>query len=239
LKSFEASSQFQKEYPEKHVINICDREGDVYDLFLMAIQAKKEGQIDLLVRSARNRRIKEGTENLHAYIEAQAPKGFYELDISRNGERKARTTRITIRFSEVSIRPPKYRGQSKKLAALPVWIVEAKEEDSSSNPICWKLLSTYPINDISEARRVIDWYASRWIIEEYFKVLKSGCKIEERQLQTFDRLEACLALDAILSLNLSYPLLKREGLGVSVRTRGNIRINRLPSPLLYLWVRDS
>ena len=89
------------------MINICDREGDIYDLLYLAKQAKEKGQIDLLVRSSRNRRIKEG-KSLHAFVEKQVPQGCYQLEVARNRKRTAKKIKMAVRFCEVSIRPPKY-----------------------------------------------------------------------------------------------------------------------------------
>ena len=206
LKSFKASAEFQQHHAEKHVINICDREGDIYDLFYLAKQAKEKGKIDLLVRSSSNRRIKEG-QNLHALLENQVPQGCYQLELARNGKRTAKKIKMAVRFCEVSICPPKYSSHAKEVEGLKVWAVEAIEENpTAAIPTCWKLITTYPVSTLDEAKKVIDWYASRWIIEEYFKVLKSGCKIEDRQLQTFDRLDACLALDAIIAWRILFLL---------------------------------
>ena len=114
---------------------------------------------------------------------------------------------MAVRFCEVSICPPKYSSHAKEVEGLKVWAVEAIEENpTAAIPTCWKLITTYPVSTLDEAKKVIDWYASRWIIEEYFKVLKSGCKIEDRQLQTFDRLDACLALDAIIAWRILFLL---------------------------------
>jgi hypothetical protein len=203
LKGHGAAVEFQKQHPEMHVISICDREGDLYDLFAQGIRAKESSRTDLLVRSAQDRRLESEAQNLKGFIGIQDQKGTYSLMIPRNGRRKERTTSLSVRFSEVTVKPPK-RREPEQLASLKVWVVEASEAEKEG--ISWRLLTTHPVTTVDTAIEVLRWYAQRWIIEEYFKVLKSGCQIEERQLQTFERLENCLTLDAIIAWRILFLL---------------------------------
>ena len=66
-------------------------------------------------------------------------------------------------------------------------------------PLCWMLLTTCPVTTFDEATEKLAWYTKRWGIEIYHKTLKSGCKIEERQLGDADTIEACLAIDMVVA----------------------------------------
>jgi hypothetical protein len=63
----------------------------------------------------------------------------------------------------------------------------------------WCLLTTHAVNTADDAKRMVRWYQMRWPIEVLNRILKSGCQIEDRQLGTADRLEACLAIDAVVA----------------------------------------
>ena len=77
----------------------------------------------------------------------------------------------------------------------------AQEVDAPGgiDPLSWMLLTTCAVNSFAEATEKLDWYTKRWCIEIYHKTLKSGCKIEERQLGNADTIEACLAIDMVVA----------------------------------------
>ena len=85
---------------------------------------------------------------------------------------------------------------------IPIWAVYAKEINPPSHgatPLSWLLLTTLPITNFDEAVEKLKWYAVRWKIEVYHKIIKSGCRIEDRQLGSRKALEACLAVDMIVA----------------------------------------
>jgi hypothetical protein len=198
LKSIQTTSQFQAEHPDTHIISICDREGDIYDLFTEVKKQQETTSIDLLVRSAWDRRL-DTQERLITHLSKQVTTDNYEINIPRSGKRKERKATLEVRYSKVSIKPPRNRSKDKTLKPVDLYVVEAKEITSSPTPIQWRLLTTYEITSHQDARLMLEWYTKRWLIEDYFKVLKSGCAIEERQLRSRTRLENCLVLDAIIA----------------------------------------
>jgi hypothetical protein len=88
-----------------------------------------------------------------------------------------------------------------RYGSLRPWAVPAQEIDAPEGtpPLSWMLLTTCAVTHLAEATEKIDWYTKRWCIEIYHKTLKSGCKIEERQLGTADTIEACLAVDLVVA----------------------------------------
>ena len=82
-----------------------------------------------------------------------------------------------------------------------VWAVLAKEEQAPKGvkPLEWMLLSTLPVESFEQAIEKLQWYARRWTIEVLHRILKSGCRIEDRQLGQANRLEACLAIDLVVA----------------------------------------
>jgi hypothetical protein len=128
----------------------------------------------------------------------QVVSGIQEIRVPRRGNRPARVARLEIRFAEVQLKPPRRKPE---LGELRIWTILAREIDvpEKVEPIEWMLLSTCPITSFAEALEKLGWYALRWGIEVYHRTLKSGCKIEERQLGHADRIEACLAIDMVVA----------------------------------------
>jgi hypothetical protein len=105
---------------------------------------------------------------------------------------------LAIRFAEVSLQAPK---RYKHAPAMPVWVVFALEQDAPPGvkPLEWLLLTTLPVTTFEQAIEKLIWYTRRWGIEVLHRTLKSGCRIEQRQLAQADRLEACLAIDLVVA----------------------------------------
>jgi hypothetical protein len=84
---------------------------------------------------------------------------------------------------------------------LTLWAILAEETDPPDDvePLKWMLLTTCEIGTFEQATEKLDWYCGRWDIEIYHRTLKSGCKIEERQLGNADRIETCLAIDMVVA----------------------------------------
>ena len=110
----------------------------------------------------------------------------------------ARTAQLSIRYSKVTLAQPK-RIHDK--SAISIWAVIAEEEQPPEGveALKWVLLTTAPVENFEDACERLRWYTIRWTIEVFFRTLKSGCKIESRQLGSANRLEACLAIDLVVA----------------------------------------
>jgi len=114
-------------------------------------------------------------------------------------DRKARVAQLEIRFAKVTLKPP---GKKRGLKPLTIWAVLAQEingPDDVKEPLEWLLLTTIAVATFEQAIQMLAWYAIRWGIEVYHRTLKSGCKIEQRQLRHADRIETCLAIDMVVA----------------------------------------
>lgn len=197
LHSLRKTAHCQQEVPEVRLVNVADREADVYDYFQLA----QENYIDILVRAAWNRRIEQSEGYLWEHM-AQVPVcQTITITVPRKGRMPQREAVLSIRFSQVDLRPPRYRSHDRKLQAIPIWVVYAHEEapPEGSEAISWMLLTTVAVHASQEAIERINWYTCRWQIELLFKILKSICNIEQLQLETIDRLRRCLALYAVIA----------------------------------------
>ena len=197
LRSFQKVSALQKLCPDTMFVSIGDRESDIYELFQEAV--KDEFQPKLLVRSTRNRNRKVEEEYLWDYMQQQEAAGNIEIHIPRKGNRKARNASMEIRYAEVELSPPNRLKKSAPVRVSVVYLLECGDEESENIPIEWMLITTVEVKDFNKAKMIVDWYLKRWGIEVYHRTLKSGCRIEDRQLETADRLEAALGIDMVVA----------------------------------------
>jgi hypothetical protein len=196
LKSFRRVAEAQKQCPRTRLVSVGDRESDVYELFHLALE-DPEGP-KLLVRAEQDRLLADGQEHLWSAVEAQPLAGVQDLQVPRRGKISARQARLEIRYARVLLNPPQGK---KKYGSLQVWGILVQEVDAPEGiePLSWMLVTTIPVTSFAEAQEKIDWYTKRWCIEIYHRTLKSGCKIEERQLGHADSIEACLAIDMVVA----------------------------------------
>jgi len=196
LRSLEQLEELQNLCPQTRLVSVGDREADIYELFVWATE--KSGRPDLLIRAERDRLLEQSQEHLLEHLNRQPVAGCLELRVPRRGQRAARLAVLNVRFAQVELRPPKRKA---KLPPVCLWLVSAWEEQPPPGvePLRWDLLTTCRVEDFNGAVEKLRWYAGRWGIEVFHRVLKSGCKIESRQLGGADRLQACLAIDMIVA----------------------------------------
>lgn len=196
LKSFEKVAEAQKKVPGTVFVSVGDREADIYELFEMAL-ADPAGP-KLLVRSMTDRALDAELDRMWKRVEREPVCRLLPVHIPRTQKKPARNATLEIRYAKVTIKPPK--GKSKK-NKLTLWAVSAKEITAKAGvaPVEWKLITTCEVNSPDDAVRMVRWYAGRWGVEVYHRTLKSGCKVEARQLRHSDHIEACLAVDMVVA----------------------------------------
>ncbi len=201
LKSFEAVAKIQKRCPGTRLVSTGDRESDIYDLFVLA-QKDPDGP-ELLIRAVQPRKKTDGTALWGTLLE-RSPEGEMVLTVPRRHNRASREAMIGIRFAKVELAPPFPRN--KGLAPVTLWAIAATEKNAPEGiePLSWLLLTTISVETLEEAREKVVWYTRRWGIEVFHRTLKSGCKIEERQLGNSHRIKACLAIDLVVAWRLYY-----------------------------------
>lgn len=195
--SLTACQQLARQCPQTLLVNVADREGDLYELFAQAADPSVELRVHLLVRSRHDRPLADSSKKLWEKVRDQRVAGTLEIQVGRRGEQPGRLATLAIRFVEVTLQPP---ARQAGLGPLRAWMVEARESrpPKGTAPIDWRLLTTVAVTTLAEALERVEWYAQRWQIEVIHKVLKSGCRIEQRQLQTAERLQRSLAVDLVV-----------------------------------------
>lgn len=199
LKSFEATEQVQKSCPQKLIVSVGDREADFYELFT---RARPDG-VQLLIRAKHHRELVGEDTNIWLHMKRSPVAGTLDVQIPARPGHSGRTATLAVHFDKVTLRPPANLG---KQEAVTLWAILALEKDPPSGiePLEWLLFTTVAVENFEAACERIAWYTKRWGIEIFHRTLKSGCKIEERQLGTGDRLSACLALDMVVAWRVYY-----------------------------------
>ncbi len=190
--------------PGRRWVYVCDREGDNFELFA----ACRAVGVDFVIRVIQDRCCAPGhqapqpTEHLLKWVRALPAAGEKTLELRRRPQRKAREAQLQLAFAPVTIFPPS--GERRKYAPWRGWVVRVWEEHTprGEEPIEWVLLTSVRVEQVKQAKGISSWYSLRWLIEEYHKCLKTGCRVEERQLETRDRLEPCIGLLSIVAVRL-------------------------------------
>jgi hypothetical protein len=182
----------------KRTISVCDRESDIYEYLLY----KREHGQRFVTRASVDRRVAGETNHLFATLEAQARvKAHKTVHVSQRGGRKARKAKLVLRAAALELQSPQGR---KAGPAIPVHVVLAQETQTPAGvkPLCWRLLTTEPIDDAVAVQRVVRDYELRWRIEDYHKAWKSGVGVERQRLQKASNLERMLVITAFVAVRL-------------------------------------
>lgn len=198
-----------KENSQAQWIHVFDRGGDNFESMCHVVKT----QTDFVIRASKlNRTVVNQSGDQSPLSEAIADQhvtmlGSYELNLRSRQGVKARTAKIQVSSTTVTLIPPKLSSAWVKKCGVEqieinVVIVEEVGVPKGVKAIKWVLLTSLAAGTFDEAYQVIDDYEHRWIIEEYHKVLKTGCKIESHQLQTSERLEAVIGITTVVGTRL-------------------------------------
>ncbi len=196
-------------------MTVCDRECDFYDFFKAAGQA----DASVLVRASQDRRIncssrynEKDVAKLWDYMESQTEAGTYTVEVSAREKgrhckgRTARVATMSVKFAPFRMNPPR-NNPKHGIEALPdiqMYAVHVREQcpPEGEEPVEWMLLTNVPVCSLEEATEKVLWYSLRWRIEMFFKVLKSGFRVEACRLGTADRLIRYLTVMSIVAWRL-------------------------------------
>lgn len=193
--------------PNTRLIDICDREADFFELF---DEQRQNPRVELLVRAKHDRNLNEAPFKLFETLRQEPPQSCVRVKIPRQSARpkkskqKSRAARpgrkatLTVRFKRIQLLPPEYL---KDREPIDIWVVHAQEENPPENtkPVEWFLLTTINITSVEDAERCLRWYCYRWRIEDFHRVLKSGCGIEEIAHKTAERLRRAIAINMVIA----------------------------------------
>lgn len=193
--------------PHTSIINVMDREGDFFEMF--DDQRCNCASVDLLVR-AKHDRSTTGKYKLfetarqspvQAQIEIKVPRQSARSKKSKQkarAKRPARTAQVSVRSTQIELNPPVYH---KDRNPIKIGIVHVKEDKppADAEAIEWFLLTTIDLQSADNVLNCVKWYCLRWRIEDWHRVLKSGCKVEELANKTVERLKRALAINQVIA----------------------------------------
>ena len=183
---------------------ICDREGDFFELFTECLKLKQP----LLVRLTQNRCLKKNVENerkIFDALRAMKPAGTMKVKVSRNPAKKEpeRIAVMEYQFGEFQLKKPAIRREKElpeSVTVNAIFVHERKENEQKEEGLHWFLLTTKKIKDKKDAERIIQDYIARWKMECFHHILKSGCKIEEKQARSYRNLVVLTLLYSVIAL---------------------------------------
>lgn len=177
---------------------VADRECDIFDVMAEC----RERDIGWVQRAAQHRKTYPLEENVFEVMEQAPVLGRYAIKLRARPGVAARMAKVELRSLNVSIRPK--REYKNIYEPLQTGLVEVREVDPPDGveAVHWLLLTNWACATFSEARRVVGVYATRWLIEEYHKALKTGTNIEASQLTTAQRIKSLLAIHVVIAVKL-------------------------------------
>jgi hypothetical protein len=187
---------------EVHAIHVMDQEADDYDV----LAALHHAGLRYVIRADPQRQTTDAKQPVQAVLARQPATVFRKVRLTPRSERKAERTRgrhpareerdatLHLRWGTITLRRRQY--SEARTPTLSLWAVHVFEPNPPHGeaPIEWMLFTSDPVETVDDATAVVDHYRARWVIEDYFKALKTGCAFEKRQLTTFDGLVRALAI---------------------------------------------
>jgi len=193
--------------PHTRLIDVCDREADFFELF---DEQRQHDRVDLLVRAQYNRNITEEPFKLFAAVRQSEVQSQVRVHIPRQSarpkkskqkaraKRPGRTSNLAVRYMRIQLPAPAHHEGKEP---IDIWIIHALEENPPENTkaIEWFLLTTMDITSAENAEQCLRWYCLRWRIEDWHRVLKTGCRIEKLAHDTAERLRRAIAINLVIA----------------------------------------
>ena len=190
--------------PTTGVIHVTDRGGDCFE----TMQSAYVQGAGFLIRAKHDRHVGDGGKRLWALLQGQPVVGLRRVDVAarpakgKQPAQPARQASLAVRFASVLFPPPRNDPRfSKPLLAWAVYVAEV-DPPHGVDPIEWMLLTSETVEHVDQANACVDWYTYRWLIEEWHKVEKTGCRLEASQLKSAEALERLAAMTAVVAVRL-------------------------------------
>jgi hypothetical protein len=193
-------------------LHVGDRESDIFEFYE---QTQKLAGVGFVIRVSKDRNATLGHDTpdtcnsedrksqslLKDQLRSLLPLGQTQLWIVPRGGRKGRWAKLNLAAAAVTIWSPRLKrvGRALRCWGLRVWEVDAP---AGVEPIEWMIFSSEPIDNLADALRIAGFYSLRWLIEQYPQCLKSGCRVQERQLESADRLAPLIGMLSVVAVRL-------------------------------------
>ena len=217
IKGLQAAREIARACPETQCVCVGDSEADIYELFSEP-RVTEDDNFHLLVRACQTRAT---TDQSNWLANTKATECLYKcsVDVSartaklssssvkvskRKKSRKARVAEVEIRATTVTLRPPWRHDRQLPEVTVNVVVVEEANPPEQCDAIRWVLITSLPVDDLEQVKRIVEAYCIRWQIEIFFKIIKTGCRVEERQFEKLPRVLNCLAVYSIVAWRIMY-----------------------------------
>src|SRR6059036_703934 len=195
------------EMPQTRLINVCDREADFFEMFE---EQRRNPCVDLLVRANHNRVITDEPFKLfeavrqaplQTKVQVHVPRQSARPKLSKKKakpKRPSRQAELEVRYQRIQLRPSKYYSGKDP---IDIWVIHAVESapPEGAQPVEWFLLTTVDIRSAEDAVQCLRWYCLRWRIEDFHRVLKSGCGVEQIAHETAERIRRAIAINLVIA----------------------------------------
>ena len=196
-----------KELPNTRQVCVMDREADFFELF---DEQRKTGKVDLLVRAKHDRILDDAGKHLFASVRSSPVRAELVMPVPRQSTRTkkskqkakpghtGRSATVALRYLDIELRP---NAQQHDKAPIKVTVVHVQEttQPKDDDPVEWFLLTTCEVSSAELAEQILRWYCLRWRIEDWHRVLKSGCCVEKLQHKTAERLKRTIAINLVIA----------------------------------------
>ena len=211
LEGFAAAMEIAAFLPNTRVISVADREADMFELF--DFRRRQAGRKAELLICAKSDRCLEATECKLFEELAAAPRARrVSIPVPRQREHlskpstpgrpalPAREAQVEVRYKQVTLSAP-HSSQTRNLQPITLWAIYLLEKNppAGATRVQWLLLTTIQVQSVKQALKCIRWYCRRWRIEEWHRVLKSGCNILDHQNHSAGALLRAIAIDAVIA----------------------------------------
>jgi hypothetical protein len=184
-------------------VYVSDRESDIYE-YLMACRA---AQAHFVIRAYQDRRLADSAAGDHllplvrAWLPAAGANATYGVEVAATKTTPRRQAQVVLQWGALTLPSPEY---VRPASQLPLWVVRAWEPEPppGSEAVEWVLLTSWPVDNALTARQVTRWYECRWLVEDFHQCLKTGCRLEQSQLDHQADLERLLGFVAPLAIRL-------------------------------------
>lgn len=209
LKGYRLACRLAADHPRTQIINVADCECDIYDIFLEA--ESHDTPADFVIRARVDRSIPErdplaggwAYKKVRQQVAEQAVLKTRQVELPQTPKRAARTATLDIRAATVSVKPPHARSHLPPVTYNVVLVEEVNGPDDETE-VSWLLITSLAIDTIDDVLKVIEHYTARWPIEVFFRVYKSGCRVEDIQLENNHRLQNSLMFYKVICWRVMY-----------------------------------
>jgi hypothetical protein len=217
IEGLRAARKVANACPATTCVCVGDSESDIYELFSEPREIDGPNQqVHLLTRACQTRAT---TDQSNWLTKARESECLYEctVDVSarkakiapsrqrkRSRSRDARIAHVEVRATTVTLRPPWRHDRKLPTLTVNVVLVEETNPPEGCEAIQWLLITTLPIDQPEQVKRIVQAYCIRWQIEIYFRTIKTGCRIEKRQFEELSRLQNCIAVYSIIAWRVMY-----------------------------------